>query len=273
MTFNGKANWLVVLHGLGEHLEAHDYICPLLEQSYNILQFDLRGHGKSEGERGHIDYFWNFTTDLNEIILWLYKNVSIKELSLFGHSMGALILSDYVQNLSHLMRPPMKVFLSSPPVGLPGLGKILQHSPGPIMGVLSDILLHFTDSENDDHTRYSHDPEVVDRKKSDPLMTEHVSNKLVAEIVHASKRVFERPLCSSGELYVAIGGSDKVVCPPSAIEYFYKVEKAKEVLLIPDAYHELYNETQNYRNSFLEYCFRCLRIRNSKNTIGPNLDL
>ena len=92
VSYNRCSKWLVCLHGLGEHLDYHSYLNNRLKKSYNILQFDLRGHGRSGGQRGWIDNFWQFSLDLQEVLSWLTKNWSANDISFFAHSMGSIIL-------------------------------------------------------------------------------------------------------------------------------------------------------------------------------------
>ena len=56
---------LLIVHGLGEHggryLHAPHYLKDTVGAVYCI---DQRGHGRSEGIRGHCDRFTQFTDDL-----------------------------------------------------------------------------------------------------------------------------------------------------------------------------------------------------------------
>ena len=64
----GSPYWVISIHGVGEHLNRHQYISELLGQDFNILQFDLRGHGKSGGKRAYVDSFKDYYEDLFEIL-------------------------------------------------------------------------------------------------------------------------------------------------------------------------------------------------------------
>jgi alpha-beta hydrolase superfamily lysophospholipase len=45
---------ILLVHGLGEHVARYDHVAAALtEKGYAMLGFDLRGHGKSGGPRGH----------------------------------------------------------------------------------------------------------------------------------------------------------------------------------------------------------------------------
>ena len=53
----GGPLWIVFTHGLGEHLGRHNYLHGLFSNNFNIFQYDLRGHGRSEGKRAYIKDF------------------------------------------------------------------------------------------------------------------------------------------------------------------------------------------------------------------------
>ena len=57
----GCSKWLIVTHGLGEHLERHEYILKLFSQNFNIAIYDVRGHGRSGGTRAYVENFENFS--------------------------------------------------------------------------------------------------------------------------------------------------------------------------------------------------------------------
>lgn len=43
-----------LMHGLGDHSGRYKYWAELfVKEGYGMLSFDYRGHGKSEGKRGH----------------------------------------------------------------------------------------------------------------------------------------------------------------------------------------------------------------------------
>jgi alpha-beta hydrolase superfamily lysophospholipase len=59
---------IVLVHGLGEHCGWHAHIGAMLaEKGYALLGFDLRGHGKSGGPRGHTPSFEAFMKDIDSM--------------------------------------------------------------------------------------------------------------------------------------------------------------------------------------------------------------
>jgi len=54
-TTNGSPRAVVgLVHGMGEHMGRYAHLAEMLnEEGYAVLGFDQRGHGKTEGKRGH----------------------------------------------------------------------------------------------------------------------------------------------------------------------------------------------------------------------------
>lgn len=89
-----KDTTLIFTHGLGEYSKSYEETALFFnKQGYNVFTYDLRGHGKSEGERGSIDSYKTFLDDLNELVVLAYQQTS--KVYLIGHSMGGIITNLY----------------------------------------------------------------------------------------------------------------------------------------------------------------------------------
>ena len=88
---------IVLVHGLGEHSGRYrthfaDYFT---NEGFSILTFDLPGHGKSSGKRGHIKEYEDFNKLLSAGISHAKKKYPTLPIFLYGHSLGGLIALDY----------------------------------------------------------------------------------------------------------------------------------------------------------------------------------
>lgn len=92
-----------LVHGMAEHKERYyDFMHFLAEHGYGAYIHDLRGHGESIKEKDDLGYFYELSGqyvvedvhDLNEYIHSKHPNLP---LFLFGHSMGSLIVRNYLQ--------------------------------------------------------------------------------------------------------------------------------------------------------------------------------
>lgn len=251
---SGNPVWLIGLHGIGEHLERHSYLHDLFTNDFNILQFDLRGHGRSMGEKGYIDDFSLYMKDLREIIAQMKANYRMERFTLYGHSMGALIVADFMQNLVQKDSYPEVVFLSAPPVGFTGpLGVMIKASPLWVVQKLAGIKKSVRLSGLVETGKLSHNPSVHDEYINDELNCIKLHSKLLLELVKTSKEVFSRPIGIRCPAYCAVGEGDKIVDVTSLKTFFTQVEKTTCVKVIPDAFHEMHNEIEKYQKSYFDF--------------------
>lgn len=89
---------VVFMHGFGDHCGRHDdFIKRIVTNGFACATFDQRGHGRSEGRRGHVDSFADWVEDLGSFIDFsLSKVPDGTPLILAGYSMGALICVEYI---------------------------------------------------------------------------------------------------------------------------------------------------------------------------------
>jgi acylglycerol lipase len=83
---------LLVAHGYAEHssryLNLVNYFVP---KGYAVYALDHRGHGRSDGERVHVDSFQEYVKDLKTYFDMVRKENPKEKIFLVGHSMGSMI--------------------------------------------------------------------------------------------------------------------------------------------------------------------------------------
>ncbi len=97
---------LLFVHGLGSYLKAWDRNIPVLKNYFRCIAVDLPGYGKSDKQvhNGSLRCYREF---LNEFI----KTLSLKNITLVGHSMGGQIALSYVINFNDVIK---KLILIAP---------------------------------------------------------------------------------------------------------------------------------------------------------------
>ncbi len=255
---NGCKDWIVVTHGIGEHMGRYPFMAELFSRQYNIFQYDLRGHGKSEGRRAYVCSAWEYVDDLEEIINFIFS-LGARSYCLFGHSMGAFITSALIQR--KVEPSPTKVFLSSPPIGLPGiLGKIITHIPRFIFACLAKIPLSIPLKGMIDINYLSHDKKVVENYISDENNILGLHSRLLFSLIAISKYVFSKPLNCKVPLSCSVGEEDGIVNPQLLAKYFSQIEPNCNLKVISGGYHELHNEVKKYRTEYFEFLSKALAI-------------
>jgi alpha-beta hydrolase superfamily lysophospholipase len=84
---------VVITHGYAEHCgRYHEVAHVLVNAGWAVLSYDVRGHGKSPGERGYVDRFSTYLGDLAAMQAAARQLVgATAPMILLGHSHGSLI--------------------------------------------------------------------------------------------------------------------------------------------------------------------------------------
>jgi alpha-beta hydrolase superfamily lysophospholipase len=248
----GAPTWVVVTHGVGEHRGRHSYWLSDDFKDYNVILYDLRGHGESEGERGNVKDFDDYLKDLDAVTDSLVSEEGMKSFYLFGHSMGGLITARWIQTRKNRSLYPLKTILSAPGAGTVGiLGLVTSSIPAAIYKKLS-TLPSFPLGGMLDLTKLSHNPQVYQDYVNDPKNILKVHSHLYFDLLNKAKETFSKPLAPRTPLMVIMGGADGVVSTDLVKNYFRKFEPRAKFILVKDAYHELYMETDEYYRQFVD---------------------
>jgi alpha-beta hydrolase superfamily lysophospholipase len=87
---------LVLVHGYAEHIGRYGHVMDdFASHGLAVHGFDCRGHGKSEGQRGHVKQFAHYLDDLDLVLERVRVAAGDKKVFLLGHSHGALIATKH----------------------------------------------------------------------------------------------------------------------------------------------------------------------------------
>ncbi len=86
-----------IIHGHGEHSGRYRMLATkLMDQRISVYCLDLRGHGKSQGKKGHAKDMDLLLSDMEELL----KSARVQDLQsplfLMGHSMGGNLVANYM---------------------------------------------------------------------------------------------------------------------------------------------------------------------------------
>ena len=87
---------VIISHGMCEHSGRYAAVTQkLFDRGFKVYRYDLRGHGKSEGERGFYSAPDEITEDLHRIVdIASEENPGLKRF-LLGYSMGGFAVADF----------------------------------------------------------------------------------------------------------------------------------------------------------------------------------
>ena len=99
--FDNSRETLVFIHGLGTTCSGWEPFETALESDYNILTYDLRGHGFSRKYKNYADYdLKNLADDLRALLDYL----GIHSCSLVSNSIGTIVALLYVRHYPGTVR-------------------------------------------------------------------------------------------------------------------------------------------------------------------------
>lgn len=232
---------LVIVPGHGGHSDIFTRMVEyLIERNYLVYSFDLRGNGRSPGQRGYINSWAEFRADLKAFLDLVTAKQPNLPLFVIGQSMGGTIALDYI------LREPNQLqglILMSPALGSIGV------SPWKLWigKMLSRILPHFALDTGIDLSTGSRDPEVVAAYAQDPLCHSQGTARLVTELFKTMDWINAHASEIKVPLLILHGGADRVILPESSRIFFERLFLAdRERREYPDSYHELYNDL-NYQ--------------------------
>jgi alpha-beta hydrolase superfamily lysophospholipase len=87
------------VHGMGEHSRRYDHVTAYWESiGWACAGFDLRGHGRSEGPRGHAPSYVQLMDDITTLLDAVDARWPGVPIVLYGHSLGGgLVLNHAVR--------------------------------------------------------------------------------------------------------------------------------------------------------------------------------
>jgi alpha-beta hydrolase superfamily lysophospholipase len=228
---------LHVIHGYAEHIDRYTFLVnQLIPAGYAVFGTDHRGHGRSDGRRGHVKCFQEFIDDekqfADEVIKLRFQGTPYLML---GHSMGSLIAMNYAEQF---------------PEGIKGL--VLSGTgarPGPavppflvaLTRVLSKLLPSIPVKSPLPPEFISRDPEVVRAYVNDPMVYNVITPRLAEQMNTfqamgaANIGQLKMPvLIQVGSLDTAFSGQKDLFDAVTATDKTFKLYEGLK--------HEVYNE-------------------------------
>jgi alpha-beta hydrolase superfamily lysophospholipase len=234
---------LFVIHGYGEHAGRYLHLPYFLQSTVDqIYLLDLRGHGLSEGQRGHITHFEDYAKDVWKVIERIRSQYNPQQarLHVLGHSMGGLVVLNVIKNYDGSF--VQSFILSAPALQLKVPISFVRNATAAILTHIAPTL-HFQ-SEVFPHV-LSHDKAVQEAYVSDPLIHNKVTPSFFMAIKKNAQEMLNLELTCHAPLLFLVPLSDELIDPAPTLEFYKKVRSNnKDIKKYPDFFHESFNETK-----------------------------
>jgi len=236
---------VVIVHGLGEHSARYAHVAQRLNGwGWNVVGFDHRGHGRSEGAKGRIDQADAFLRDL-AIIIDTTRAQHPGTLVLLGHSLGGLIAARFVAEglnaaPADWYRPVDALVLSSPALD-PGINAAQKA----LLAVLAPLVPNLAVNNGLKPAWISRDAAVVKAYVDDPLVHDRITPRVVRFILDGGAMVLQRASQWKVPTLLIYAGSDRCVAPAGSRAFAAaappSVVTARE---FKPLFHEIFNEPE-----------------------------
>ncbi|MBI3093752.1 MAG: lysophospholipase [Rhodocyclales bacterium] len=206
---------IAVVHGIAEHSGRYAFLAARANrQGIGVVSVDLRGHGRSPGERSYVERFDDYLLDVDALLTTAQEFAAGRPLFLMGHSMGGAIALRWLA----LRRQPLAgVILSSAALKIGGDVPRLLVALAPL---LSRWLPHLRGSRLDP-TLISRDAAAVAAYVDDPLVSlQAPPARTGAELLRimAANRASAPGL--DAPVYLFHGDADRLTDPAGSREIF-----------------------------------------------------
>jgi alpha-beta hydrolase superfamily lysophospholipase len=228
---------MILVHGLGEHCNRYkgDFSEFFTSHGAVIYTFDLPGHGKSGGKRGHIRQYEDLNTIISGLLTRIKKDYPSLPVFIYGHSLGGLISSVFLLEKQPTIQGAI---LSAPALDVENPLPPLKIALAKMMNKVFPAITLDNGLERD---KLSKDKDVVDRYNSDPLVHGLASARLGAFIIDKGKYVLDNAQLLSKPALIMVG-ADEAIVSKSAIDSFCESSKLCTKKIWEGMYHEIHNE-------------------------------
>jgi alpha-beta hydrolase superfamily lysophospholipase len=229
---------LGIVHGVGECCDRYTHLIDgLVPDGLGVYGFDLRGHGRSPGQGGHINSWNEYRTDTDHFLKMIQGIYPNKPLFLYGHSLGALIALDYIM---HEPRDLSGAIISGSPLQPVGVAKPFLVL---IAKILSRVWPSFSIDLGLEKPALSRDPQVVKAYEENPLIHGKVSARWGTESMAAVNWVRSNPDRVNLPILMIHGGADRINDPQGTKDFFEGIPfPDKQLKIYPGSYHEPHND-------------------------------
>ena len=228
---------IVLVPGFNSHSEYYEKPAEqFAADGLAAYAIDLRGRGRSDGERFFVEKFDDYVSDVDGLVNMVRSEHAGLPVFILGHSAGGVVSCLYAlghQNeLAGFICESFAYRLPAPDFALAvfkGLEHVFPHA-------------HVLKLKNED---FSRDAAIVERMNNDPLIAHETQpTRTLAELVRADERLKAGFAQITLPLLILHGSADKAAKFAGSQEFYDAAgSKDKTIKIYEGGYHDLLNDT------------------------------
>jgi alpha-beta hydrolase superfamily lysophospholipase len=227
---------VAIVHGFNSHSGQYLWVAEqFVASGLAVYALDLRGRGKSDGERFYVEKFGDYLSDVDALVTLAKSREPGLPVFLLGHSAGGVISCVYTlehqAKLAGLICESFAFQVPAPDLALAVIKGLSHVAPR----------AHVLRLKNE---HFSRDPKVVQAMNDDPLIAREVQpSHTVAEMVRADERLKREFSLITLPVLILHGTVDKAT-KPSGSQLFYQRAGStdKTLKLYEGHFHDLLND-------------------------------
>lgn len=237
--FKSEKGVLVLTHGMGEHalryLEMANFFTA---EGFTIVAFDIRGHGLSEGRRGHAPSYDLLMDDLDRVYSKVKADYPSLPIFLFGHSMGGNLVLNFLLRKPNELKgamvtgPYLKLGFE-PPKWKIALAK-LTSNVWPTLSQPTELELE----------ALSRNKEVIRKYEDDDLVHDRITSSFFIHVHFAGQYAIDNANQIKIPLLIMHGKEDRLTSPEGSKQFTLNANENVKMKLWDGLYHELHNEPE-----------------------------
>jgi len=229
---------LCLVHGFGEHQDRYLHVGEALAKvNIAFFSFDLRGHGKSEGKRGHSPRHEYFIDDIEELLIEARKVYNDTPIFLMGHSFGGHLVANFL--MKKMTNEVTAAILSSPWFQL-------AFEPSPfklkLANIMAKIYPGYSDKSEMDTSRLTRDSSLVKAYEDDPLVLSTITAGLFTSIVKANNWLLEQKKSLKIPILLYHGTADEIISIKGSERFVENIQSEIVFEKLDGVYHEPHND-------------------------------
>lgn len=229
-TNNKLDTTIIITHGLAEYSKSYFDTAKAFESNgFNVITYDLRGHGKTRGKRGYVDSYKTFLSDLDVLVKHAYQTT--KYVYLIGHSMGGLITNVYTA----LNNSVDGVIITASPTNFIRDLKIYKLIPKFLINGIK-VKTNFKDPKMTKNNNYQKDAYDID----------YFYFKMITETMFKAMKVLRKNLNNyETPILMIYSKSDQMVGIEQARQFLAKIKEVDQTLLVyEESHHNLFSDIE-----------------------------
>ncbi|MDA7762848.1 lysophospholipase [Crocinitomicaceae bacterium] len=230
---------ILITHGMGEHANRYGHMANFFSnEGFAVMAFDIRGHGCSEGKRGHAPGYDYLMDDLDRVYLKVKTDYPSLPIFLFGHSMGGNLVINF------LLRKQKELdgaIVTGPYLRLgfepPKWKIILAKLSANIWPSLSQPTALELDA-------LSRNQDVIHKYEDDELVHDRITSAFFVNVHFAGQYAIEHAGEIKKPLLIMHGTDDRLTSPEGSKAFASNANGNVKLKLWNGLYHELHNEPE-----------------------------